>query len=231
MRLLVPALLLPSLLFPLSACGGERTETDTARDAAASVLDSFASGDYGPAWDGLDDEAHGLISRAEWIRLHTVLCRPAGEGRAFEIRKVRVDGQAGTGTVMVFRQGMIFTWPLVREHGGWRVKLEAEQAKGYRVYTPEELAASWADMGLCQQDPAAGDDDEDELDLDLHIAPRRSSSTRAPSASPRKTLPAVKAPAPVRQQPLVRQQAPRVQAPAPAVRQQPAAKALAPRVR
>lgn len=164
------------------------TDQELATAAVTETLDEFAGGDYGDAWDGLDSTAHSLISRPEWVRLHTALCRPVWEGRRFEIQDVRVNGAAGQARVA--RGGMVWTWPLAKEAGVWRLKFDPEQEAGYRAYTLEELAVAWRDAGGCQPVDAAAPP----------AAPRRKGAVVVSppafrAARPATPRPAVKAPA------------------------------------
>lgn len=221
-RILIPTALSACLL--LSACGGwdGRSQTQLAREAATETLDAYAAGEYARAWDGLDSASRAAISRADWVRLYTVLCRPDAEGIRFVVEKVRVKGQKGTARTS--RGGsVVFTWPMVREGGAWHLQLETGMLHDFTTFTVEELATSWAQDGLCQQTSVVGDDD-----LDVHLYGRRSPAPKASASSvsalPRPKVPTAKASAPATakavapapQKAVVK--APAAPAPAPAVK-------------
>lgn len=191
---LVPPALFGALALTLSACGDDRprpTASAQARDAASAVLDAFAAGDYGRSWDGLDGSSQALVSRADWVRLYTRLCKPVTEGQAFTVQDVQVAGAGAT--VRIARGGVLSLWRAVRlESGAWRMRFPADLAEGFSAESVEELAADWDSLGLCQ----FADDD----DLDLHWrvpTPGKSAKTTGRATSPAvSALPRSATPAP-----------------------------------
>jgi hypothetical protein len=127
-----------------------RTE-DAVRAVAQEEVDTYASGDYGGAWDLWTDSAKKLISRADYEKLFE-LCPPVAAGIPFTIEKIKLAPDRNSATVRYSRSIAVMSFRYVYEGGRWRYVPEARNQRDYRTKSVEELAASRRKDGACERE-------------------------------------------------------------------------------
>ncbi|REF00285.1 hypothetical protein [Thermomonospora umbrina] len=125
-----------------------RTEA-ALRLVAEEEFETYASGDYGGAWDLWTAAGKKLISRADYERLFE-LCPAIVEGVPFKIEKVRVSGTAGV--VRASRSIAILSFKFAYEHGQWRYVPDRSAVADYqrlRKIGMQKFVAARKAEGLC----------------------------------------------------------------------------------
>lgn len=117
------------------------------RAAANEEFDSYASGDYGGAWDMFYAPAKKLISRDNYLRLFE-LCPSAGQGLRFTIEKITMDG-ADEARVRTNRAVYLATYQFRYEDGHWRFVPTADNMRDYRTKTVQQMVSERRAQGAC----------------------------------------------------------------------------------
>jgi len=118
------------------------------RAAADEEFESFASRDYGGAWDLWTEVGKKAISRADYEKLFK-LCPDTAAGVAFQIKKVKLAASGDSALVRVQRLASIASFTFKYEDGEWRFQpLEAALAD-YKLGSPKAIAAKAREAGRC----------------------------------------------------------------------------------
>jgi hypothetical protein len=141
---------------PPAAAGAEATHssaeprTDAAvRKAATEEFDSYASGDYGSAWDLYYAAAKKAISRVDYLRAHK-LCPDAAAGVRFRIEKIRMDSDHEA-HVRVTRIIAVLSYRFVYESGHWRFVPDDQAMRDFRTKTVEQMVKDLREQGGCRR--------------------------------------------------------------------------------
>lgn len=135
---------------PATAAGKAEPRTEAGvRKAAGEEFDSYASGDYGAAWDLFTAAGKKAISRSDYRHLFE-LCPLAANGVRFQIEKVTMDSDREA-HVRATRLIAVFTYQFVYESGHWRFVPTAESMRDYRTKTVEQMANEHRAQGACAQ--------------------------------------------------------------------------------
>ncbi len=147
----------PSIPQPIaSTATTAQQETPTAqpktvaavRAAADEEFESFASRDYGGAWDLWTKAGQKALSRSGYEQL-LKLCPDTGAGVAFQIKKVKLAADGNSALVRVQRLAGIASFTFLHEGGEWRFQpLEAALAD-YKLGSPKAIAAKARKEGHC----------------------------------------------------------------------------------
>jgi hypothetical protein len=117
------------------------------RAAATEEFDSYASGDYGGAWDLFYAPAKKLISRTDYEHFFD-LCPDMGNGIRFNIEKIRMDSPTQA-HVRASRLIAMLSYEFTYEDGHWRFVPPPENMRDYRTKTVEQVAAEHRAAGAC----------------------------------------------------------------------------------
>lgn len=128
--------------------GAPEPHTEAAvRAAATEEFDSYASGDYGGAWDLFYAPAKRLISRDKYAHFFD-LCPDLGNGIRFNIEKITMDGR-DRARVRATRLIAVLAYEFVYENGHWRFVPTAESMRDFRTKTVEQTAREHRAAGAC----------------------------------------------------------------------------------
>ncbi len=146
----------PSAPQPSAAAAAAKQEAPAAqpktvaavRAAADEEFESFASRDYGGAWDLWTKAGQKAISRSGYEQL-LKLCPDTGAGVAFQIKKVKLAADGNGALVRVQRLAGIASFTFLYEGGEWLFQpLEAALAD-YKLGSPKAIAAKARKEGHC----------------------------------------------------------------------------------
>jgi hypothetical protein len=127
---------------------GQPQTVAAVRAAADEEFESFASRDYGGAWDLWTAAGQKAITRADYEQL-LKLCPDTGAGVAFQIKKVKLAADGNSALVRVQRLAGIASFTFLYEGGEWRFQpLEAALAE-YKLGSPKAIASKARKAGRC----------------------------------------------------------------------------------
>ena len=118
------------------------------RAAADEEFESFASRDYGGAWDLWTAAGKKAISRADYEKLFK-LCPDPGAGVAFQIKKVKLAADGASALVRVQRLIGVASFTFLHEGGEWRFQPLDSALADYKIGDPKAIAAKSRRNGRC----------------------------------------------------------------------------------
>jgi hypothetical protein len=142
------------------------------RAAAQEAFDLYSAGSYGEFWDRWGAQSQSLMSRDDYLSLHTQ-CPQAAQGIRFTINAVTINGT--TAKVNVSRLIATTSFDFIYEGETWRYVLPAEQQQQYKSKNVDQIVQEKKASNLC----GGGLDS-----LKLTPVPVPSSATQAPATQP-----------------------------------------------
>lgn len=127
---------------------GQPKNVVAVRAAADEEFESFASRDYGGAWDLWTAAGKKAISRAGYEKL-LKLCPDPGAGVAFQIKKVKLAANGASALVRVQRLVGIASFTFLYEGGEWLFQPGDSALADYKLGSPKAIAAKSRKAGRC----------------------------------------------------------------------------------
>ncbi len=146
-----PTPLAPATTTAASADKPETSQPKTVeavRAVADEEFESFASRDYGGAWDLWTAAGQKAISRADYEQLFK-LCPDTAAGVAFQIKKVKLAAGGDSALVRVQRLAGIASFTFLYEGGEWRFQPLDAALADYGIGSPKAIAAKARKAGRC----------------------------------------------------------------------------------
>jgi hypothetical protein len=121
-----------------AAAGGPEPRTiDGAKNAAQTVFDRFAAGDFAGAWDMYTAAGKQAITKADYVKLNQACSR---KGLAIQLTSARMDGPD---RAVVIAKQLVATqsYTMVYEGDAWRLEPAREGLALYKLGAVKAIAA------------------------------------------------------------------------------------------
>jgi hypothetical protein len=133
-----------------AATGGPEPKTiDGAKEAAQTVFDRFAGGDFAGAWDMYTAAGKKAISQADYVKLNQVCSR---KGLAIQLTSARMEG---TDKAIVIAKQLVAaqSYTMVYENDAWKLEPAKEGLALYAQGATKAIAAQ-KKAGTCANNPS-----------------------------------------------------------------------------
>lgn len=133
-----------------AAAGGPEPKTiDGAKEAAQTVFDRFAGGDFAGAWDMYTAAGKKAISQADYVKLNQVCSR---KGLSIQLTSARMDGPDRA--IVIAKQLVAAqSYTMEYENGAWKLAPAKEGLALYAQGATKAIAAQ-KKAGTCANNPA-----------------------------------------------------------------------------
>jgi hypothetical protein len=121
-----------------AAAGGPEPRTiDGAKNAAQTVFDRFAAGDFAGAWDMYTAAGQQAITKADYVKLNQACSR---KGLTIQLTSARMDGPD---RAVVIAKQLVATqsYTMAYEGGAWRLEPAKEGLALYKLGAVKAIAA------------------------------------------------------------------------------------------